>query len=253
MYSLINALLDPFLVCYLVLAAGVLRIWLQPEPIRGRRLLVVGFVCMTLICLPVTGLLAVGSLQWQIPAFDDGAVASDCIVVLGGYVAPPGDDGRPGALGTDSLYRCLTAARLYHAKSPRTVIVSGGKVDPEVAGPAVAEAMAAFLVQLGVRQANLVVEKDSRNTYENAVATAELLKERSLQSVVLVTDGGHLPRARACFARQGVEVYPHSTHPPRRFELGLGSFIPNPMAALDVQGALHEWLGFVWYRLNGRI
>jgi len=66
--------------------------------------------------------------------------------------------------------------------------------------------MAARLAELGVPKDAIVRERASLDTRDNARYTAALCARRGIGSVVLVTCGFHLPRARLCFEREGLEV-----------------------------------------------
>jgi uncharacterized SAM-binding protein YcdF (DUF218 family) len=110
------------------------------------------------------------------------------------------------------------------------------------------------LVQRGVAPADLVVEAESRSTYENAVECRRLLEDRGIRKVVLVTEASHLRRAVGCFRRQGLEVVPCGCrYRAQRYEGQLSDFVPKPWALAYCQEAAHEWLGIAWYRLHGRL
>jgi uncharacterized SAM-binding protein YcdF (DUF218 family) len=61
-------------------------------------------------------------------------------------------------------------------------------------------------VQCGVAKERIVVEDSARNTFENAVYTGRIIRDRRWRRVVVVTDGFHLPRALYVFHRLGLEV-----------------------------------------------
>ncbi|KAA6185148.1 YdcF family protein [Thiohalocapsa marina] len=177
--------------------------------------------------------------------------AADAVVVLGGGMrAPP--PGRPypdlGA-GAD---RAWQAARLFHAGKADIVILSGGRFAWQGERPSEAEAMRAFLRDLGVPDTALRLEGRSRNTRENAVETARLLAASGLERVLLVTSALHMPRALASFRATGVEVIPAPTdfevmpepaHPLR--------WLPDAAALADSTRALKEYLGLWVYRWRG--
>jgi uncharacterized SAM-binding protein YcdF (DUF218 family) len=58
----------------------------------------------------------------------------------------------------------------------------------------------------GVPEEAIVRERRSRDTHENAVEAALILRERGVRDVVVVTCSWHLPRARKLFERAGLQV-----------------------------------------------
>lgn len=70
-----------------------------------------------------------------------------------------------------------------------------------------AEVMAGLALDLGVPESALVLERDSRSTFENAALSRPLVVG---SRVVIVSDGWHLRRARRHFLAhfEVVEVHP---------------------------------------------
>lgn len=250
------ALLQPHVVLYLLLAIGLITLWRVRPPIPRRRLhwVTVPFVLLSLLSMPAVGYLGFGSLEWAYPPLTQRPSDADAIVVLSGY-QKPADEVRPHAeLGEDSIYRCLRAAELYHDGPRCPVVVSGGRVEAQTPGPTLAELMRDFLLKLGVAVDDIVVEDRSKNTYENAVGSVALLRERGLKRPVLITDANSLLRAELCFRRQGMFVVPcgcyyRATH----FDAAVIDFLPDPAAFGHLELVVHEWLGLAWYWLRGRI
>jgi uncharacterized SAM-binding protein YcdF (DUF218 family) len=146
----------------------------------------------------------------------------------------------------DTVIRCLHAARLYRQGPPCLVVATGDAV--------AAALMRDFLVEQGVAKADLLVEGGSTTTYESAVETRKLLRERGIERIVLVSDATHLPRAGRCFSAQGFEVTPAGCHyRATSYSASFPGFLPSPGGARDVTEAMHEWLGLGWYWLRGRI
>ena len=95
-------------------------------------------------------------------------------------------------------------------------------------------------------------ESASRNTYENAVLTAQLPGVDPTQRWLLVTSATHMPRSMATFEKAGW----HVTAYPVDFRTGDST----PWTDFNLtQGAerwnllLHEWVGWLSYRLTGRL
>jgi uncharacterized SAM-binding protein YcdF (DUF218 family) len=249
MYYALAALLRPLLLGFLIVAVAIAAVWRRPRR-RSLIALSTAFVLVTVLTLPVTSYLALGSLEWRYPVLKQRPSDASLIVVLGGSIRPDDGDRSHSVPGTDTLYRCLRALELYRA-SPCPIVVSGGKVHPSEPGPPVADVMREFLLNGGVRSEDLIVEASSRTTHENAVETVRLLEKRSLDRIVLVTDADHLPRAVGCFRKQGVEVVPCGC---RYRAIGTNGgpidYLPDGSAAAGVEEAAHEWLGLLWYWLS---
>ncbi|MEA1951369.1 MAG: YdcF family protein, partial [Planctomycetota bacterium] len=121
-------------------------------------------------------------------------------------------------------------------------------------GKSEAELMRDFLLRLGVAQSDMIVEDCSLSTYENAVQSAKILREREVERIALVTDAAHIYRASRCFDRQGLDVVPAACNF-RAVKLKWSPllFIPNAGSARNLRIAIHEWQGIIWYKLHGRI
>jgi uncharacterized SAM-binding protein YcdF (DUF218 family) len=255
LYRFIVTLLQPFPLCYLLTLVALVRLWRARR--MDRRLLslaIVPFALLGIASLPAVAFLAVASLERQYPPQAAAATDAAPIVVLAGYVRPPGEAAPQAELGADTLLRCLHAAELYRAR-PRLVLVSGGRAVPADVGPSLARSMRDFLVAQGVREEHLLMEEESGSTYENALLSGDLLTQRGISRIVLVTSASHLPRGTGCFRALGFSVVPspcdcHTV----RAGWGPGDFLlPNARAAAETELAVHEWLGLAWYWLCGRI
>jgi uncharacterized SAM-binding protein YcdF (DUF218 family) len=252
-YDLATVLLRPFVLADVVILAALVGIWRCQGSRRRLAVLSAAFAVLLVMSLPLTGRLAVGSLEWQYPPLEGRPADATAIVVLSGSLRPTGKDGSRFQPGVDTLYRCLLAAELYR-ESPCLVLASGGRVHPEDPGPPVASAMADFLLTQGVRHEDILLEKVSRTTYENAVESSKLLGEKGIRRVVLVTDAVHLPRAVGCFRKQGMDVVPCGCrYRTLQRKIGVRDFLPEPSAAAGVEEAAHEWLGHLWYRMTGKL
>ena len=124
---------------------------------------------------------------------------SRAIVVLG-CRAVFHEDRLLGPLGR----RVTVAATLAQRDGAGTLVVaSGGRAW----GPWVeADAMARALGRLGVPAVDIVRERCSLDTRDNARYSAALLARRGVARVLLVTCASHMPRALWLFVRQGLTV-----------------------------------------------
>ncbi len=252
MYRLLLHVLQPAFLLFLILAIAIALLWRKRRETRGRLLWVtVPFVLLAILSTHAIGHLALGTLEWRYPPSAEIPEDTEAIVVLAGHVRAP-DATRPKAeLGAETMYRCLQAARLYHKTKGIPVVVSGGRPEGVRPGPPYAEVMREFLIEQGVKDAHLIVEKDSKNTYENAVQCCKLLEHRGLRRIVLVTDALHMYRSVLCFRKQGIDPIPSAcNHMATEFEARPEDFLPSGSAG--VEKAVHEWLGTAYYWARGR-
>jgi uncharacterized SAM-binding protein YcdF (DUF218 family) len=255
LYRLLIQALHPFTVLFLVLVI-VQLIWWRRRVIPRARLAWLGIptFLLYLFCTPAIAFLANGFFEWGYPPIYGRPENVQAIVVLSGGLQPPNSVRRQAILDEDSLYRCLKGAELYHSDPNCKVVLTGGRVDPNRPGPTLADAMRDFMLRLGVKPDDLIVETDSRSTFENAVQTSAILHEQAIDTVLLVTDATHLKRSVRCFQKQGLAVIPCGCrYRATEFQWSVFSFLPSAGAAKSNQAALHEWMGLTWYWLNDRI
>jgi uncharacterized SAM-binding protein YcdF (DUF218 family) len=253
MYHVLVALLQPFVFLYLVTALALFKLWRRQREQPRTCLILIACFCFLYFCsTPLVSALALGSLEWPYPLPPRRPEDTQAIVILAGYVSPADGARRHPQLGPDTIYRCLEGAELYHQGQPCPVLVSGGKL--EDAGPTCAPLMRDFLVKLGVPAKDILVEDQSRSTWENAVESHQLLKPHDISKILLVTDAAHLMRAERCFRRQGMEVVPWGCRYRAKVSpLKVGHFVPSPTGGAGLREASHEWLGLAWYWLHDRI
>lgn len=152
---------------------------------------------VTLTYFAVTTMLVTASMG------RDERPRADAIVVLGAAQY----QGRPSPI---YLARLEHALELYRAGVAPLLVFTGGR---GVKGERWTEGAAGrrWAESRGVPADRILVEESSRNTYQNLVGVAELLRPRGLRDVVLVSDPFHMFRALAQAREVGLEAYPSPT------------------------------------------
>lgn len=185
------------------------------------------------------------------PAADDQV---DGIILLGGFEDGWVSSGR-GGLGINEAGERLTEGLRLALRHPRAKVLFTGGVggllsrDQEATQP-----VAKFLMDAGVAGDRIILESRSRNTYENAVFTRDLVKPQAGERWYLVTSAFHMPRAMGLFRKAGFDVVAYPVDYRTRGPEDLGRFferIPQGLLRLDL--GVNEWLGLVAYRALGRI
>ncbi len=201
------------------------------------------------------------SLEWRY--LPQGEVeAADAIVLLGGGTdpaAPPRAMVEINGAGDRILY----AAKLYKDGKAPIILASGGNITWLSDRPSTpASEMAEILEFIGIPSRAIWLQPDSQNTYEDALYSAKMLKDKGITRVILVTSALHMPRSVALFEKQGIQVIPA----PADFTITEDSWqqltsdnlagqlialLPNTSNLGLTSNALKEYLGWLAYRLRG--
>jgi len=205
----------------------------------------------------------VRSLEWQYLPEGDIPTA-EAIVLLGGGTSAA-DAPRPMVEVNGAGDRVLYAGKLYKEGRAPLILLSGGNIEWLTGeGSSPADDMAELLVLMGIPREALLLQPNSQNTYEDALYSSQMLKERGITRVILVTSAMHMPRSVALFEKQGIEVIPAPVDF-RVTEAGweqmfhnsfggiLVDLLPNVSNMGAVSSALKEYIGMLVYALRGWI
>ncbi len=200
------------------------------------------------------------SLEWQyLPA--DEVPQAQAIVLLGGGTRPHLPP-RPMSEMNEAGDRIGYAAKLYKEAKAPFIVVSGGFIDFFGSTVPEADAMKELLMALGVPEEDIVLESQSRNTYENALYVREIANEQGFNQILLVTSGMHMPRSVAIFEKQDFVVIPAPAdflatwgEEGRTTEIGVGGWllkiIPSSERLDYSTRALREYIGTFVYWMQG--
>lgn len=177
---------------------------------------------------------------------------AQAIVVLGGSTANNRQNWFEPYDSATAASRVDTAAVLYKAHRAPLIIVSGAALEGKVSE---AQIMANALTQQAIPPEAVVLESRSFTTYENAVYTAQALRQRNIQQVLLVTSALHMPRAMAVFKKQGIDAIAAPSAPQIVVPGGQGfSFWQPNIRALEASRSIvKEYVGLLVYWLRGWI
>ncbi len=241
-------LIYPLSFSLIVIVVGLLLVW------RGARRTGLGLTWFAVgwLYLCSTGFFSaflIGQLEGQYPAKALSAVPrSDAIVLLGGATRGYAHMATLADLN-EHADRLVHAVALYRAGKAPVILASGGTVHGEHPE---SEQLRDLLQVMGVPGRDLVLESDSRNTYENAVNVASAAKGRGWNQVLLVTSAYHMPRAMALFTAQGVNAVAAPTDFKRIVSEGpLPGWLPGANNLQRSSTALHEMVGYQVYRWRG--
>jgi uncharacterized SAM-binding protein YcdF (DUF218 family) len=195
---------------------------------------------------------AIGSGIWSIvsgppPAYIAPVFSERNAIVLLSAGAERSAPQRPLLPTQEAMFRIQKAAADYvickGTARKCAIIISGG--DPDDHGIADADVYQWKLRALGVSGGDLILERNSRTTYENAKYVKPLLQDGHYDSVVLVTSSYHMRRAKLAFNWLGIDVIPD----PARAHGALLSLLPRRRNFRVAWRELHELAGIVQLRI----
>jgi uncharacterized SAM-binding protein YcdF (DUF218 family) len=226
----------------LISLIGLIVLVRRSEP----RMLIGGLIILSVLLWPPTDWLFSRPLETSYPIRPLPPGPADAIVVPAAGVSPPHYE-RPYALpDPDTFERCEFAIWLYQHWRPLPILVSGGQ---GAAGEPFTASMRELLKQSGIPEGMIWTEGQSHSTYENAVFSSGILRRHGINRIALVVDAQSMPRAAACFRKQGIYVVPA---PSRFTQLDWRSdLLPNWAALEKNELTAHESLGFIYYWLRG--
>jgi uncharacterized SAM-binding protein YcdF (DUF218 family) len=193
---------------------------------------------------------------YETPAVQENQLQGkyDAGIVLGGMIAYDPTFVRPQF--DRAVDRLIQAVTLYRDGKIRKIFISGGSgsiLEKDVLEGAV---LRDYLLKLGIPDSSIVIEKYSKNTRENALFSKPILDSLNKHGrYLLITSAFHMPRALRCFQKVGINVTPYSADRysgPRKFVFD-HMFIPATGALDGWNVLLHEWIGFVMYKVSGYI
>jgi uncharacterized SAM-binding protein YcdF (DUF218 family) len=121
-------------------------------------------------------------------------------------IVPGAEQLGDGTLGIASYWRSVYAVRAFRTGGFQRVVVTGGRQGYE-GSASLAGAMRDFMVGLGVPAEAITVEERAASTRENALYSAEIMRNWPGRKVLMTSDC-HMRRARRAFAKAGIETIP---------------------------------------------
>ncbi|TVY07684.1 YdcF family protein [Paenibacillus cremeus] len=236
--------LPPGLFIVLMLAVSVWLLYRHQSKIAW---VLLGFTALLyLVSIPPVGESALRSLEsrYEPPAAINGDVY---VVLTGGAVTGTPDASGPhdqSSLSQTTMSRMAAVVELY-ARKKLPILISGGQVYENSGNEGQISKRA--LIAMGVPQTDILLEDRSRTTQENAVNSAQMLREHGFQHPILVTSASHMVRAVKHFRTQQVTVtpYPVAYMASRGAGWSARQLLPSSIAMDDLALAMKEYLGML--------
>lgn len=151
--------------------------------------------------------------------------------------------------------RVVHTVQLYKLGLIKKVLVSGGSGRLLDIGEKESNDLAEAMILMGVDPKDIVIENESRNTHESAVAVKMILEHIQPSECLLITSGYHMRRSLGCFRKVNLPIDSFSadflSHP-RSYTFDT-LLIPKIDAMLIWQHLIKETVGYLSYKVVGYI
>ncbi len=207
----------------------------------GRFLTGLGGAALAVFALTPAAVVLIRPLEDRFPVPDLDAIAAPAgIIVLGGALDASGS-------------RMTEALRLARRFPKARVLFAGGRGDLIGNGPPEGDIAREFLLSLGLPSDRLVVDRQSRNTAENATYARALNEAWNPGRWILVTSASHMPRAYGVFERVGFSLVAYPVDFTTAGDLSdWWTYTLSPVGSLQLlDRAVEEWIGMIVYRIRG--
>lgn len=225
--------------------------WFTKNPVWKKRTFIAGMVVLLIFSNRFIHNQVM--MAWEIEAVQEPTPQTyDAIIVLGGFSSYNEEFDRINF--NNSSDRFMQGLQLVKKGVAPFVIVTGGSGSITFADHKEGERVQTYLQKIGFPDSLYMVESESKNTYENAVNTAKILKEKCPNGkFLLVTSGYHMRRSLGCFAKAGLNCDPYSVDMhggPGRFSIDY-LLMPDVQTLNEWNLLFHEWMGCLSYSLSG--
>jgi uncharacterized SAM-binding protein YcdF (DUF218 family) len=243
-------LASPIHLLPILLLAGLI---LSPRWRPGRTLALVSAIALALIVFSPASALLIRPLEDRFPQKSEIMSPPNGIIVLGGAVDEQISRARDQVTLNEAATRMTEGAALALLYPQARLVFSGGSsalIDNSARESNFARRL---WRELGVPERRMLFEDRSRNTFENALFTRELVRPHKGEKWLLVTSAYHMPRAIGVFRalRMDPEAFPVDYR-----TAGDATDFRSPAdgadAIVNFETATREWIGLLVYRLTGK-
>ncbi|MFY0600737.1 MAG: YdcF family protein [Cyclobacteriaceae bacterium] len=154
---------------------------------------------------------------------------------------------------SDAADRLTEAINLYKEGIVQKILISGGS-GSTIYNEIESELIHSLTLSCGISDRDIILEKNSRNTHENAKLSVQVLQKENLlnRKILLITSAFHIPRATDCFTKEGIDVVAF----PVDFraadgKFNLGMFVPTADSLSIWKILFSEWVGILVYKTLG--
>jgi uncharacterized SAM-binding protein YcdF (DUF218 family) len=248
-YLVSRCLLDPVAWVFLLMAGAFVAGYFGRPVVKDRLFAAAAVLLFCLLFLPVGQMLA-----WPLenayprpplPAHVDGIVVLDGS--MNGRVFA---DRHVQGVGQTSL-RLLAGADLARRFPDAKFVFSGITGSNRVRRNGEHAAVESAFLAMGLAPGRVLYERTSLDTGQNLANSMKLVRPKPGETWLLVTSAVHMPRAMAIARKLGWKMLPWPSDYISTRDPSVYFGFPSD-GLLDIDNALHEWVGLAAYRLTGR-
>ena len=238
----------------LLLLAPLIAVWAHRN---GRAVLaqraMMGAALVALAGLsPLANLLAL-PLEQRFARADLSTPPVTGFIVLGGGEDAPVALARKAHALNEAGERISEAVALAHRFPQARVVFTGGSGFLFPGGETEGAAVRDMLLSMGVAPDRLMIEENSRTTFENALFTRDLVKPVAGERWILITSAWHMPRSMGIFRKVGFAVEPWPVdYRTTGWEDGLHFFASPAEGLKRLDTMTKEYAGLLGLWLAGR-
>ena len=245
-------LVNPLNFIFLIIILATSLLWTRWHNPARLLLTAVCLVSITIFIFPV-GSQFNKFLENRFPIPQNMPPSVNGIIVLGGAIDQFVTKARGEISMNGSIERIFRFAHLASTYPNAKLVYSGGSGYLTRQDLKEADVVSPLLALLGVDTSRVIFENSSRNTYENAIFSFNLITPKKNEVWILVTSAVHMPRAIGCFRQAGwsqIIAFPTDFRfegdekfgPPLSFSKGFSR----------LGSAIYELLGLTVYYITGK-
>lgn len=174
------------------------------------------------------------------------------VMILGGGINVEMTENRQLASFQPSADRLIYGAIIGNRYLDKPVLFSGGSPDVIRQDLKEADSAVEVLQSLGIPRKRMIIERQSRNTFENFLYSSPLADPKKYTDPwILVTSARHMPRAVAVAQYFNWKVIPYPVDYNTYKEIRWIPSLNLSQAFANFDGAMKEWVGLAYYYYKG--
>jgi uncharacterized SAM-binding protein YcdF (DUF218 family) len=236
---------DPLFFILLLTLVGVLKL-------KKKRTFLLLFCAFYILSIPFASQRMLFFLEHLEVSTVSNPITYDAVIVLTGMVNL--EISTPDKIEfSDAVDRILVGTEWVKNNKATHLIISGGSGALFENQKSEAVILGSFAQKLGVLENRILLDTSSKNTFQNAVNTSALIREKQFNRVALITSAFHMFRANGCFKEMGI----HADLLPVDFSSNpevtdFRDFLPSTAALSQSNRFIHESIGILVYGLTGK-